>query len=103
MGTLVPGRDPLLGRLGKFVKTALGWLAVVLLGYFALAAVRHSTPPLNEVTGVAFDGGTAAAVPQRDDPPISPTRVAAPRAIGEMQEPRECDPSKGVTSACVFQ
>ena len=103
MATLVTKHDQSLGRLGRFVKSALGWLALVLLGYFALAAGRHSTTPLNEVTGVVFDGRTAAAVPQRDDPPTSPAGVSAPKAIGGIQEPRECDLSRGVTTACVFQ
>ncbi|HET7031732.1 MAG TPA: hypothetical protein VFJ48_01310 [Casimicrobiaceae bacterium] len=103
MATLATKHDQSLERLGRFVKWALGWLALVLLGYFALAAVRHSTTPLNEATGIVFDGRTAAAVPQRDDPPTSPARVSASKAIDGVQEPRECDLSKGVTTACVFE
>ena len=103
MRTWVTEQDRVAGRLGRFVKATLGWLAIVLLGYFALAAVRHSTPPPNEVMGVPFDGGTGAAVPQRDEPPLTTARVSAPKVLGGIQEPRECDASKGVTSSCVFE
>jgi len=92
-------------RVAKFTAVVLG---VVVFGYLAGTLGQYPFPHSDEVSAVAIeranaDTGPATEAPEMrlSMPALSPTDSRAGKE-GTTTLPRECDLSKGIESACIF-
>jgi len=92
------------GRRRLSIASTIMLLAVVAMGYSAVAFVPATPPPPNDATTLArADRGAesnlgallaAPLAPDLDESRLSDTQWT--------QSPRECDLGKGIVSACLF-
>jgi len=93
-------------RVKPLVRSTASLLAVVGVGYLAVALFNNTTSPRDGSAAFAAPVQAAESKP-REVPPansaFAPGNVDWGRSdVDRTESPRECDATRGMTTACVF-
>src|SRR5262245_30355350 len=93
-------------KRGRFaVRLAIVISAVALAAFgMVIPAKHHGQMPATEAVSSAGAGAASAGNPAVEETSTAPTEQPRPSIQGrDAENPRECEPAKGITSACIFE
>ena len=87
------------------VKLAIVIAAVALAAFGMVIPAKHLTQvPGTEAESSVSVGAVSAEHPAVEETSMAPTEQPRPLTWNDdAKDPRECEPAKGVTSACIFE
>jgi len=85
------------------LKFAIAGAAVAVAVFGVAIPAKHLTPAPGTEAG-SLVRVASVSHPAVEEPSMAPTEQPRPSTQAEVaQDPRECEPAKGITSACIFE
>jgi hypothetical protein len=90
--------------VGLIEKIAAVVLGLAILGYVARTQGEHASPPAKAASAVGVESASAKAGPAEalDAEWLTHLSPALDEERGAIAAPRECELSKGIDTACIF-